>query len=207
MRVRSGVGRQDAIVCHLPVDRLAKWLDMDREWTDQYLDASLDIATPAIDRLLIQLGEEARSPGFASEAMGEAIAMQIAIHLERFYRGTSMLRTSSDGLATWRLRLIDDRLLEVGSSPSLTELATLCNLSVRQLSRGFKNSRGVSIGEYVAHERIEHARRLLRSGLSVKAVAYALGFASLSSFSFAFRRATGTSPSHFRTSTGLATTT
>jgi AraC family transcriptional regulator len=33
----------------------------------------------------------------------------------------------------------------------------------------------------------------------VKAIAFAMGFASPSSFTFAFRRAVGISPTHFRT--------
>jgi AraC family transcriptional regulator len=71
-------------------------------------------------------------------------------------------------------------------------------LSVRQLTRGFRASRGRSIGDYVAQSRIDHAKRLLATKQSVKAISYSLGFASPSSFSFAFRRATGETPREFR---------
>lgn len=84
--------------------------------------------------------------------------------------------------------------------PSLDELATLCNLSVRQLTRGFRVRRGYSIGEYVANSRINGAKRLLASGENIKAVAYLLGFSSPSAFSYAFRRATGMTPGEFRVS-------
>jgi AraC family transcriptional regulator len=102
------------------------------------------------------------------------------------------------GLAAWRLRLIDERLREIRAAPTLEELAKLCNLSVRQLTRGFRASRGRSIGEHVAQCRIENAKRLLATDESVKAIAYSLGFSSPSSFSFAFRRATGETPREFR---------
>src|SRR3546814_18606710 len=53
---------------------------------------------------------------------------------------------SGGGLSSWRLRLIDERLHEGRDAPTLTELAELCKLSVRQLTRGFRASRGCSIG-------------------------------------------------------------
>ena len=45
---------------------------------------------------------------------------------------------------------------------------------------------------------MERAKRLLVAGESVKTVAFAMGFSSPSSFTYAFRRAVGTSPSQFR---------
>ena len=42
---------------------------------------------------------------------------------------------ASGGLAPWRLRLIEERLRELRASPSLSELAALCHLSVRQLTQ------------------------------------------------------------------------
>jgi len=71
-------------------------------------------------------------------------------------------------------------------------------LSVRQLTRGFRTSRGCSIGDYVVHSRIDTAKRLLGTSESVKSIAYSIGFSSTSSFSYAFRRATGTTPRQFR---------
>jgi AraC-like DNA-binding protein len=80
------------------------------------------------------------------------------------------------------------------------ELAALCKLSVRQLTRGFRASRDCSIGDYVANSRIERAKRLLTSDQSIKTIAYSLGFNSSSGFCFAFRRATGMTPGEFRAS-------
>ena len=198
LRVRSGVGRQDAIICHLPTDRVSDWLDSDCEWTDRRLEASLNIGEPVIENLLLQLGAEARHPGFAADVLSEAMTVQIAIQLERFYRGLSQSAAAGGGLAPWRLRLIDERLNEVQGAPTLSELASACRLSVRQLSRGFRVSRGVSIGDYVAKARIEQAKHLLCANKSVKSVAHAMGFASASSFSYAFRRSTGVAPSAYR---------
>jgi AraC family transcriptional regulator len=45
---------------------------------------------------------------------------------------------------------------------------------------------------------MESAKRLLVAGENVKTIAFTLGFSSPSSFTFAFRRAIGLSPSQFR---------
>jgi AraC family transcriptional regulator len=101
-------------------------------------------------------------------------------------------------LASWRLRLVDERLSDMEKAPTLQELATLCGLSVRQLSRGFRASRGIAIGEYVAQKRIDKAKYLLARGESVKSVSYTMGFASPSSFSYAFRKSSGMAPGQYR---------
>ena len=98
------------------------------------------------------------------------------------------------------MRLIDERLSEQRKAPALSELASLCKLSIRQLTRGFKASRGLSIGDYMASRRMDYAKRMLSGEDSMKSIAYTLGFATPAAFSCAFRRATGVKPSEFRAS-------
>lgn len=193
----DGIGPQSSIVCQLRSDAINQWLGEDIDWTDRRLEASLDISNNTIRHLLRRLAEEARNPGLGSGMLVECIAGQLAIELGRFCDAVADAPVSG-GLAAWRLRLIDERLREVREPPTLTELAALCNISVRQLTRGFRASRGCSIGEYVVQSRIESAKRLLGRDESVKAIAYSIGFSSTSSFSYAFRRATGLTPRQFR---------
>src|SRR3546814_10190950 len=98
------------------------------------------------------------------------------------------------GLAVWQLRRIDERIAGDPLPPSLNELAQLCGISPRHLTRAFRASRGCSIGEHLAAHRIEQSRQMLAAGSGVKAVAYTLGFTAPSNFAAAFRRATGESP-------------
>ncbi|MET0178987.1 MAG: helix-turn-helix transcriptional regulator, partial [Novosphingobium sp.] len=133
-----------------------------------------------------------------SLVLAELIVGQLAIEVARYCQAISE-GAISGGLASWRLRLIDERLQLGGPPPTLDELARLCSVSSRQLTRGFRGSRGCSIGEYIATSRIDLAKRLLGSADSIKAIAFQLGFTSPSSFSFAFRRATGSTPRQFRT--------
>ena len=193
----DGGRRQRSLVCHLRSEAMSAWLQRDLEWTDRRLHAILDIADANIRGLLLRLAEEVRHPGFASEMLVELICAQIAIELGRYCSAVNEGPVMG-GLAPWRLRVIDERLREVQAAPTLAELADLCKLSVRQLTRGFRASRGCSIGDHVTQTRLEHAKRQLASDQSVKAIAYSLGFASPSSFSYAFRKLIGESPRQFR---------
>jgi len=198
VRTKSDGGRpQSSVLCHLRRDPMRTWFGGDLKWTDGRLRAGLDIEDPNIRGLLLRLAEELRHPGFASEVLVELIAAQMAIELRRYCVGVSEA-PASGGLATWRLKLIDERLREVKQAPTLAELAAMCKLSVRQLTRGFRASRGCSIGDHVAQSRLANAKRLLATEQSVKAIAYSLGFSSPSSFSYAFRRSVGETPREFR---------
>lgn len=190
-------GQQTSIICQLHPESMRAWFDGELEWDARRLMAGLDIRDGNIRSLLLRLAAEARNPGFASDVLVELIATQLAIELARYCTATND-DTPVRGLAPWRLRLIDERSRVDGKTPTLAELAALCGLSVRQLTRGFRASRGCSIGDYVERCRVEHARRLLAADQSVKAIAYSLGFASPSGFCFAFRRATGETPREFR---------
>ena len=197
LRIRGGSGRQASLTCDLSAEAIHALFGQELIWDDQKLATTLDITNARIRALLFRLAEEVRHPGFAATQMLELLAGELAIEIGRFCHEVHE-RPVTGGLAGWRLRLIDERLSASAEAPALGELAGLCNLSVRQLTRGFRVSRGCSLGDYIEARRMELAKRLLVRGESVKAIAFAMGFSSPSSFTFAFRRAVGTSPSNFR---------
>jgi AraC family transcriptional regulator len=196
LHMRCKGGRQESLICRLNRAAMPDEVEARIRSNAQLLERCLDISNRAVRGLLVRLAHEVHHPGFASTLLVELIAGQIAIELGRHFQNSDEAPPIG-GLSSWRLRLIDERLADVASTPTLAELATLCNLSVRQLTRGFRTSRGCSIGDHIAHSRITAAKRRLGEGESVKAVAYALGFSSPSSFSYAFRRATGGTPGQF----------
>jgi AraC family transcriptional regulator len=199
VRIRSDPGgRQLLVICQCRKEVFQNLLDDDFEWTERRLRASSNITNAAIRQLLVNLGAEVRHPGFASATMIDGGVLQIAAHLSRQFAEIKESDVRGGGLSSWRLRAIEERLQDMEPAPSLTELAHLVRLSVRQLTRGFRISRGGSIGAYVADKRILKAKTLLAGGLSVKTVAHGLGFSSASSFSYAFRRATGVTPRDFK---------
>lgn len=197
LRVRGDDGKQASLLCLLDAESIDALVGRPLQWGDRQLAATLDITSARIRNLLFRLTEEVHHPGFASERMLELLSGELAIEIGRFCLEVEDTPVTG-GLASWRLRLIDERLSGDAVAPTLKELARICNLSVRQLTRGFRISRGCSIGDYIERRQMEQAKRMLVAGESVKAIAFTMGYASPSSFTFAFRRAVGTSPGVFR---------
>jgi AraC family transcriptional regulator len=198
VRTKSGVGPQNAIICRLRAKSVQTWLPQGPHWNER-LEASAGLTSPNLKNLLLRLRTEARNPGFATSVLIEALGVQVAVELERYYRNADGgTRVLNGGLTGWRLRLIDERLRDISDPPTLSDLAAMCGLSVRQLARGFQASRGITIGNHVAQVQTDHAKALLAQGKSVKSIAHTVGFASSASFCFAFRRATGLTPREYQ---------
>lgn len=195
--IRGGSIQQASLVCLLRPSEIHDIIGGDLIWNEHQLATTLDIPSARIRALLFRLTEEVFHPGFAAQHMLELLGGALAIEIGRFCHEVNE-RPLTGGLSGWRLRLIDERLSDDSAAPTLGDLAKLCNLSIRQLTRGFRVSRGCSIGDYIEQRRMELAKRLLVRGESVKAIAFTMGFSSASSFTFAFRRSVGISPSQFR---------
>jgi AraC family transcriptional regulator len=197
LRLKTEGGRHRSVICQLQAHAVDRHLPEDFEWTDRRREACLDIASAPIRTLLQRLAVEMRRPGLASAEMLEATALLLSIEIARYLTDMSE-PIETGGLAAWRLRTIDRRIDEPGALPKLAELASLCNMSVRHLTRGFRVSRGCSISTYFAQKRVEAAKRRLAGGESIKAIASSLGFSSQSNFTNAFRRETGVTPTLYK---------
>lgn len=197
LHLKNEGGRHLSLICALQATAVERWFPGDFEWTDRRLEACLDISSPTIREIMQRLTREMRRPGIASPELCEALIFELSVELARYLIAIAE-PSERGGLATWRLRTIDKRLEEGGELPTLAELASLCCVSVRQLTRGFRTSRGCSIGDYMAQSRIEAAKRRLAGEESIKAIATLVGFADQSTFTYAFRRATGFTPLQFR---------
>ncbi|MBN1555011.1 MAG: helix-turn-helix transcriptional regulator [Phycisphaerae bacterium] len=82
---------------------------------------------------------------------------------------------------------------------SLEQLAAEHNMNAFYLSRAFSREFGASITDVLAGVRMERARELLEAGeLSVKQIAYQVGYMNGNYFSKVFRRYYGLSPSEFQ---------
>lgn len=203
VHAKSNCRHQNSVVCSFDPGAVNEWFEAELEWTDGRLQGSLNVLNANVRGLLFRMGEELRSPGFASDTLLELMAGQVAIELSRYLLGIGEHRAYG-GLAPRHLRLIDQRLAENPVPPSLADLAQLCDLSVRHLTRAFRVSRGRSIGRYIAERRMDQAKQMLASGMAVKAVAYACGFTAPSNFAAAFLRATGETPRQYRQRAGRA---
>ncbi len=106
-----------------------------------------------------------------------------------------------------RLRRVRDRIDREYAQPLDVEaLARGVNMSAGHLSRGFRRAYGESPYAYLMTRRIERAMALLRRGdLSVTEVCFAVGCASLGTFSTRFTELVGVPPSTYRRHAARAT--
>jgi AraC family transcriptional regulator len=133
----------------------------------------------------------------------EALGVLMAHELIRLHAGEPTARPEvRGGLAGWQERTvvayIEGHLAE---SISLATLAQLARLSPYHFCRAFKQSFGVPPHRFHISQRIERAKSLLaKPTQSVTEIGFTLGFCEASSFTAAFRRATGLTPSSYRRS-------
>jgi len=106
-----------------------------------------------------------------------------------------------------RLRRVRDRIDGEYAQPLDVEaLARGAHMSAGHLSREFRLAYGESPYSYLMTRRIERAMALLRRGdLSVTEVCFAVGCASLGTFSTRFTELVGMPPSEYREQTAGAT--
>ena len=99
-----------------------------------------------------------------------------------------------------RLRRVRDRIDREYAKPlNVDALARGVHMSAGHLSRQFKLAFGESPYSYLMTRRIERAMSLLRRGdISVTDVCFAVGCASLGTFSTRFAELVGMSPSSYR---------
>lgn len=154
-----------------------------------------------VELLLNRMYEELRDARFGWEHAIEAYAEALCIELARAIRAGSSEASvhHKGGLAPGRMRLLMDRIHAEAPAPHLGELADLCGMTVRQLSRAFKQETGKTLGKYIDEIVIERAFKMLtESHLPVCEIAVALGYSTPASFTYSFRRSTGLTPSELR---------
>lgn len=198
--LRSGAasGRQRSLDCNLAVEMIDGLLPRRPDWSESALADGLAINGSDIEWLLLRIYREIRQPGFGTTLVVESLAQALAVALIRRFNlaeGDAPARHVG-GLAPWRLRRIRERVAADRPAPKLAELAALCDMSIRHLTRAFKAETGQTIAAFVQQATAERARAmLLRADRSMDDIAGRLGFANATSFAYAFRRATGLRPS------------
>ena len=106
---------------------------------------------------------------------------------------------AADTTITRAVRYIDEHLFE---PLSVKHIASTVHLSPSHFSRLFRSTTGFSPHEYIMLHRIDEAKALLQStNLSVKEIAFRVGYHSEVNFIIAFTDKTGLSPTQFRRNT------
>ena len=133
----------------------------------------------------------------AGERLGEAACSQL-IHqlLCELLLGGEGAAPREEGAVTEAIRYMHRNLHR---SISVRDAAAAANLSPSHFSRVFKGQTGYSPYEYILLRRIDEAKHLLASTrLSVKEVAFQVGYNSEENFIHSFQKKVGVPPSVFR---------
>ena len=149
-----------------------------------------------------KLKAQAENPSPGQQQYAEALGILMAHELLRLNNGaapqTGYVR---GGLAAWqKTRVADYVEAHLGENMLLSQLAELARLSPFHFARAFKQSFGLPPLRYVAGRRIERAKELLAADTSITQVGLAVGFGETSSFTSAFRKHTGVTPTAYRRS-------
>ena len=131
------------------------------------------------------------------EALSRVLAHELSRVDQEFVREAAVSR---GGLASWQKRVVVDYIEEhLGEQVCLMTLADLARLSLHHFCRAFKQSFGIPAHQYQVRRRMEVAKWLLADRkTSVTDIALSLGYAQTSSFSTAFRKTTGWTPTVYR---------
>jgi len=187
----------------LYIDPRSSLLDSELRFSEIDFRPRLFFFDPDVWTTALKLKAQLQNPCPSRSAYVEALGIALAHELMRVNEGSSPLTSDlRGGLPAWQQKkltqYVEERLaLEI----SLASLADLVQLSPFHFSRAFKQSFGVPPHRYLSLRRIERAKALLANRkLSVTEIGLDVGFSETSSFTAAFRRITGETPTDYRRS-------
>jgi AraC family transcriptional regulator len=167
------------------------------------LSPRLFFDNPSLWASVQKLKEMLEDPAFEDQPYFEALGLLLAHEVTHANPESSASQPlARGGLAPWQQRIVTGYIEEhLTETIPLAKLAGLVRLSPYYFCRAFKQSLGVPPHRFHINRRIEQAKRmLLERDQSVTHIGLALGFSETSSFSAAFRKVTGTTPTSFQRS-------
>lgn len=127
----------------------------------------------------------------------EAVALRLLSEVvgAEAQTGEALTRREQDALRDARA----DLLRELREPPSASELARQAGMDLRRFLRAFETLHGASPAQLVRRKRLEEARRLLEAGeLSLKEIAWRVGYGHVNNFIAAFADEFGQPPRRFQ---------
>jgi AraC family transcriptional regulator len=183
------------------------YIDLQESWFDVEPGIALAISPrlfffdQAVWDTALKLKAEVGNSDPGSRQYAEALSLVLIHELIRLERTRSgVVRPLSGGLPAWQRKRVVEFIEEhLSEEISLATLAGLVNLSLFHFARAFKQSFGMPPHRYHSARRMDRARSLLqRPALSVTQIGVQTGFRETSSFTRAFRRFTGVTPTEYR---------
>lgn len=189
-----------AVACYFDPDFFRARSGLNDDWTIDRLNACHTVHGPMMMQAMGQLFDEIATPGFASDILIDSIGQLLVVQIARYFNSKTLVKEYA-GKRLQQRHLNSIYEFVEGSDGHLTaeEIARACNLSSDYLRRAFKNTTGKSLRLYVEQIRLTRAKALLaEQRMVLKQVAHHAGFTNVRSFCFAFKRATGETPTEYQ---------
>jgi AraC family transcriptional regulator len=188
-------------VSYFHIDPAAPLLDPALRFAERALRPRLFFEDAALWATAAKLKTQIGGAGPRDALYAEALSVVLLHELMRHDAGVAPGAPAvQGGLAPWQRKRVTEYIEEhVAEELSLATLAGLARLSPFHFARAFKHTLGTPPHRYHTERRIERAKSLLAADeLTVTEIALAVGFGETSSFTAAFRRLTGSTPSGYR---------
>jgi len=140
-------------------------------------------------------------PDEVNQLFVDHLLIAVGAHIAQAYGGLDVATGPvRGGLASWQAKRACERLeANLQGTLTLQQLATELGLSAGHFSRAFRISTGLPPHQWLLHQRVAKAKRLLSDrSLPLSEIAIAAGFANQSHFTRVFSSIVGTSPGAWR---------
>jgi AraC family transcriptional regulator len=189
-------------ICAFDRDCFEQITDLKPSWQTDQLISYLNIRNFSIRDIMRRLGAEALAPGYGSLLLCEGLGQMLIVELARHFNGLGALERRSVPFDREAIRRIEEYVRATcgdGSTPTVADLASLCNVSVRHLRQNFKSSTGQTLYQFIEDVRLNQSATLLSdTDLPLKIIAWRTGFATPSRFTASFKLRRGMTPKAFR---------
>ena len=146
-----------------------------------------------VRQLFALLEQSRREGGFGASLLCQALFVQLMVEVNRIsLSGNTVSAASGDSKIVALLQYLSAHLTE---GLTIDELAARFYISKYHMMRRFRDETGYTIHGYVTEKRLLLAQRLLEQGLPMGETALRCGYQEYSTFSRAYKKQVGRSPS------------
>lgn len=166
-----------------------------------HLSSNLRLQDPLIQQMALALKTELELAGEDSRLYADSMAVALGAHLfHRYATKDAVIKEYKGGLPPYQLKLVVEYIQEhLAENLTLTQLASLIQISPHYFASLFKQSIGSSPHKYITQCRLTKAKTLLRQrDLAIAFICQEVGFKNQSHFTRVFRQHFKITPKAYR---------
>ena len=162
-----------------------------------------DRSSPEVIDTLTALRHELLTGGpggrLCAESLANVLVVQLIRQMSNRQGSNGVIRGSGGRLARNALRAVEEYIhAHLDQNIALAALADVAHLSEFHFARLFKQTTGLPPHQFVIHQRVERAKRLIAEGrLSLAQIAIDVGFSDQSQLNRHFKRLVGVTPKRY----------